>query len=71
MMNKNFEWYRENYQELIEKYPGKTVAVADCKVAGVGDTISEAEREARRVTTAELFFGKVRTKRARILTNFN
>lgn len=67
MVSKEFEWFREHYPELIEKYPGKTVAIFNSKVLGVGNTISEAEREARKFTTAELFFGKVRKKRAMIL----
>ncbi len=67
MAEKDFEWYREHYKDLMEKYPGQTVAIADGRVVGAGKTIVEAERKARKITTEELFFGKVRTKRAMIL----
>lgn len=35
------DWLTHHFNELIDKYPGKIVAVIDDKVVGVGDTYQE------------------------------
>lgn len=39
-------WVREHFEELVEKYAGKYVAVSHQQVAGVADSPLEAEKEA-------------------------
>lgn len=67
MPSKEFLWFQEHYKELREKYPGKTVAIVDDKIVGVGDTLTEADQEAQKVTSKNPFFAKVRKNRAMIL----
>lgn len=45
-LNKDDTWIRKHFEELVEKYEGKYVAVVDEKVAGVADTRIEAENMA-------------------------
>jgi len=66
MESKEFIWLREHYAELQEKYPGKVVAIVGDKVVGVGDSISEVEKQLKGVAEKPLF-GKIRRKRAMIL----
>ncbi|MDI6788659.1 MAG: DUF5678 domain-containing protein [Planctomycetota bacterium] len=45
-LNEDDVWIREHFEELVEKYEGKYVAVVDEKIAGVADTRIEAENMA-------------------------
>lgn len=67
MVEENFEWFEEHYSELKEKYPGKVIAIVDKGIVGIGNTIQEAEREAREHTNKKPFFGRVRKKTAMAL----
>lgn len=42
MIDKNFEWYQENYQDLYKKYPEKFLIIANEKVEGAFDILDEA-----------------------------
>jgi hypothetical protein len=42
MIDKNFEWYQENYQDLYKKYPEKFLIIANEKVERAFDTLDEA-----------------------------
>ena len=42
MIDKNFEWYQKNYQDLYKKYPEKFLIIANEKVERVFDTLDEA-----------------------------
>lgn len=42
MIDKNFEWYQENYQDLYKKYPEKFLIIANEKVEGAFDTLDDA-----------------------------
>ena len=39
---KNFEWYKAELGNLAKKYPGKFIAIKDCKVLGAYDTFLSA-----------------------------
>jgi len=67
MTEKNFEWFEEHYPELRAKYPGKVVAIVDSDIVGIGDTIQQAEKEAKERTNKKPFFGRVRKKTAMVL----
>ncbi|HIG92755.1 TPA: hypothetical protein HA242_07480 [Candidatus Woesearchaeota archaeon] len=67
MVSKDFQWLQEHYGELSKKYAGKIVAIADGKLVGVGDTLSEAENQAKRYTHKIPLIGRIRKKRAMIL----
>jgi len=67
-MENDFEWLQKHYSELQEKYPKKVVAILDRKVVGSGNTIQEAEQEAKkRITSRKPLLGRVRKKGAMIL----
>ena len=42
MIDKNFEWYQENYQDLYKNYPEKFLIIANEKVEGAFDTLDDA-----------------------------
>lgn len=67
MPSKEFLWFQEHYEELRKKYPGKTIAIVNNKIVGIGDTLTEADMEAQKVTKKSPFFAKVRKNRAMIL----
>jgi len=46
MRNADFLWLSEHGIELFDKYAGKWIAVRDGSVIGVGDTATEAVRQA-------------------------
>ncbi len=46
----DLRWGEKQYSKLMEEYPDKWVAIVNKKVAGVGNSISEAEREAYKKT---------------------
>jgi uncharacterized protein YlzI (FlbEa/FlbD family) len=41
ILEKNNQWLAEHYQETIEKYPGKVVAVKEGKIVAVGNSYTE------------------------------
>ena len=45
-MSHDFAWLTEHSQEIYEKYAGKWIAVLDGEVIGIGDTATEAARQA-------------------------
>ena len=45
-MSKDFAWLTEHSREVYEKYSGKWIAVLDGEVVGVGETATEAARQA-------------------------
>lgn len=42
----DFLWLVEHDSELLEKYPGKWIAVQDGRVTGIGDTATAAAAQA-------------------------
>jgi hypothetical protein len=46
-MTKDQKWIREHFEELVEKYAGKYVAVASGELVAVGETAGEVEGKAR------------------------
>jgi len=60
MKDKDFAWLTEHGAELIRKYAGKWIAVADGKVVGIGDTAPEAAQQAtEKVPTGEFILEHV------------
>jgi hypothetical protein len=45
-MSEDFAWLTEHSHEIYEKYSGKWIAVLDGQVIGVGETATEAARQA-------------------------
>ena len=45
-MSADFAWLTEHSCEIYEKYSGKWIAVLDGQIVGVGDTATEAARQA-------------------------
>lgn len=43
---RNFEWYVENYDSLVEQYGDAHIIIVDCAVVGVYDNFGEAVRAA-------------------------
>ena len=41
------QWYTEHFEELVEKYGGKSIAVVNEKIIAVADTEREADRLAK------------------------
>lgn len=41
-LEKEFKYYIENQDELVEKYDGKFIVIKDCKVIGSYESIEEA-----------------------------
>jgi hypothetical protein len=41
-LEKNFEWYIQNINNLAKKYPEKYIAIKDCKVLGAYATFNDA-----------------------------
>ena len=48
-LNKDDVWIRKHFENLVEKYEGKYVAVVDEKIVGVGSTRVEAESTAMKL----------------------
>lgn len=44
-LEKEFNYYLENQDELVKKYNGKFIAIKDCKVIGVYDSELEAIKQ--------------------------
>ncbi|MER3433045.1 MAG: hypothetical protein C4288_06335 [Leptolyngbya sp. ERB_1_1] len=47
MMEEDDRWLSEHFDELIDQYPGKIVAIKDSQLVGVGDTAAEVCRPFR------------------------
>ena len=45
MANQNYEYFKNNFDELYEQYKGEYVALKDCKVIGVYDNFAKAVKE--------------------------
>jgi len=46
-MTRDRQWIHEHFSELVEKYAGKYVAVANGELVSIGETAKEAEDVAR------------------------
>lgn len=46
-MTKDQKWIHEHFEDLVEKYAGKYVAVANGELVAVGETAREVETKAR------------------------
>ncbi len=44
-LEKTFQYYLDNLEELYKKYPNKFLALKDCKVLGVYDSYDDALEE--------------------------
>ena len=51
-LEKEFQYYLDHQDELVEKYDGKVLVIKDCQVTGSYDTDSEARTEARKMHAA-------------------
>ena len=47
-MTKSQKWITEHFEELVEKYGGKYLAVVDEKIVAIGDSPKEVDKEARK-----------------------
>jgi len=47
-LEKEFQYYLDHQNELVEKYNGKVVVIKNCNVIGVYDNELEAVRETRK-----------------------
>ena len=45
ILQKDDAWLAEHYEEMIAKYPGKTVAIENGEVVGVGNEYREVYRQ--------------------------
>ena len=45
VLEKEFKYYLENQEELVEKYNGKYIVIKNCKVVGIYDNELEAINE--------------------------
>ena len=50
------DWYTEHFEELVDKYPGKAVAVVNGEIIEIGDNERELDRRARERYPAETPF---------------
>ena len=50
------DWYTEHFEELIDKYPGKAVAVVKGEIVGVGESERDLDRRARQQHPGEIPF---------------
>ena len=46
-LNKLDDWYTKHFQELVEKYPHKAIAVVKGQIVAVGDSEREVDRQAK------------------------
>ncbi|KON27035.1 hypothetical protein AC481_05995 [miscellaneous Crenarchaeota group archaeon SMTZ-80] len=47
-MTQDHKWIHEHFEELVGKYAGKYVAVANGELVAVGETAGEVDSEARK-----------------------
>ena len=50
------KWVRDNYSELLRKYPDKWIAVVGKKVISSGKILSRVERNAKKKTRRSLIY---------------
>jgi len=50
------DWYTEHFEELVDKHPGKAVAVVSGEIVGIGDSEQELDRRARQQYPGETPF---------------
>jgi hypothetical protein len=48
-LKREFDYFRENQEELVDKYKGKVVVIKECRVVGVFDNEIEAVEQASKV----------------------
>jgi hypothetical protein len=53
-LKKMNDWYTRLFEELVEKYPGKAVAIVNGEIVEVGETEVEVDRLARRRFPGEI-----------------
>lgn len=54
MKSADYSWLTDHWSELFHEYEGKWIAVAGCRVVGVGDTATQAaERAQQQVSDGE------------------
>lgn len=58
---------RKHYGRLMSSHGGKVIAIVNEKIVGVGDTLQEAQKKAKAVTSKKPFFGRIRKEGAMIL----
>lgn len=46
-MTKNQRWIVEHFEELVDRYGGKYIAVAKQEVVAIGDSPAEVEKKAK------------------------
>jgi len=46
-MKKSQKWIIEHFEELVDNYGGKYIAVVNEEIAAIGDSPSEVDRKAR------------------------
>ncbi len=47
-LEKMDRWYTEHFEELVDKYPGKTIAVVNEKIVAVEETEKRAHQVAQK-----------------------
>lgn len=52
-MDKDDRWIVEHFSELVEKYPGKYIAVVNESLVAAGDSPDEVESEAKEKSCAK------------------
>jgi hypothetical protein len=50
------DWYTSHFEELVEKYPGKAVAIVNGRIVGVGESEQEVDSQARKQYPGETPF---------------
>lgn len=50
------DWYTDHFEQLVEKYPGKAVAVVNGEIVGIGDNERELDPQARQQYPGETPF---------------
>lgn len=54
-MSKNFEWYKNNYNDLCKKYGDCFLAIKNCCVIGTYNTFGDAVHETLKTEEAGTF----------------
>ena len=45
MVKQNFDYFKENFEELYKQYKGKYIVLKNCEVIGVYSNLAQAARE--------------------------
>jgi uncharacterized protein YlzI (FlbEa/FlbD family) len=53
-MDDNNLWIVEHFSEMVEKYPGKFIAVVNGKLVAIGDSRAQVEEKARGVEPGKI-----------------